>query len=168
MPSQSQVSLHIREWSSPPCFSAAVGGKAGVLSHRGRSESSKESKNPVVDVGVRPEDPVVGPLVVAVPGAAPVPARVEHLVGKVLGSRAQSSSPGRGVNGLVAREEPGVWLVLVSTLRSVPGQAGSVLGGRGGEDEEGSKGCEGDDLHSDDFHFSRQTRLESLRLVGYW
>merc|ERR1711971_1516015 len=114
--------------NSPPCFSAAVGGKACVLSHGGRCETSKESKDTVVDVGVRPEDPVVGPLVVAVPGAAPVPARVEHLVGKVLGSRAQSSSPGRGVNGLVAREEPGVWLVLVSTLRSVPGQAGLFWG----------------------------------------
>merc|ERR1719234_1506551 len=134
--------LSHREWSSPPCCSAAVGGKACVLSHRGRSETSKESKDPVVDVGVGAEYPVVGPLVVAVPSAAPVPARVEHLVGKVLGSRAQSSSPSRGVNGLVAREEPGVWLVLVSPLWSVPGQAGSVLGGRGGEDEEGGKDCE--------------------------
>merc|ERR1740129_1199008 len=162
MPSQSQVSLN--EKFTSLIFSAAVGGKASILSHRGRSETSKESKDTVVDVGVGPEDPVVGPLGVAVPGAAPVPARVEHLVGKVLGAGTQSSSPGRGVNGLVAREEPGVWLVLVSALRSVPGQAGSVLGGRGGEDEEGSKDCEGDDLHSDDFHFSRQTRLESLRL----
>merc|ERR1711971_524273 len=44
---------------------------------------------------------------------------------------------------------------------------GLFWGGRGGEDEEGSEGREGDDLRSDDFHFSRQTRLESLRLVGY-
>merc|ERR1719376_924908 len=138
--------------------SAAVRGQASILSHGGSSKTSKESKDPVVDVGVGAEDPVVGPLVVAVPGAAPVPARVEHLVGKVLGAGTQSSSPGRRVNGLVAREEPGVWLVLVPALRSVPGQTGSVLGGRGGKNEKGSEDCERDDLHFA-FHFSRQTRL---------
>merc|ERR1712109_43365 len=64
------------------CCSPTVWGETGVLSDGGSGESSKESKDPIVDVGVA-KDPVVGvgALVVAVPRAAPVPARVEHLVG---------------------------------------------------------------------------------------
>ena len=118
------------------------------MSHGGCGETSEESKDPVVNVRVA-EDPVVGPLRVAVPGAAPVPAGVEHLVGKVLGSGAQSGSPGSRVDGLVAREEPRVGRVpvLVPALGSVPGQAGSVLGGRGGKDKEGGKNCEERNLH---------------------
>ena len=147
------------------CCSPTVWGETGVLSDGGSGESSKESEDPVVDVGVA-EDPVVGvgALVVAVPCAAAVPARVEHLVGEVLGASSKSSSPSSGVDGLVAGEEPRVRRVLVLTpaLRAVPGQTGSSLGSGGGEDEEGGKDCERD-LH---FLLSRQTRLESLRLVG--
>merc|ERR1712109_133886 len=147
------------------CCSPTVWGETGVLSDGGSGESSKESEDPVVDVGVA-KDPVVGvcALDVAVSRAAPVPARVEHLVGEVLGASAKSSSPSSGINRLVAGEEPRVWrvLVLASALRTVPGQTGSSLGGGGGEHEEGSKDCERD-LH---FLLSRQTRLESLRLVG--
>merc|ERR1719220_1816023 len=130
---------------SSPC-SPAVGSDAGILSHGSGGKASKESEDPVVNVGVA-EDPVVGAFGVGVPGAAPVPARVEHLVGKVLGAGPQGSSPGRGVDGLVAGEEPGVRLVLVSTLGPVSGQAGSVLGGRGGKDKEGGKNCEERNLH---------------------
>merc|ERR1712066_673296 len=148
------------------CCSPTVWGETGVLSDGGSGESSKETKDPIVDVGVA-EDPVVGvgALGVAVPRAAPVPAGVEHLVGKVLGASSKSSSPSSGVDGLVAGEEPRVRRVLVlapALLGTVPGQTGSSLGSGGGEDEEGSKDCERD-LH---FLLSRQTRLESLRLVG--
>merc|ERR1712217_16112 len=172
-----------RSWSSPNCYSPTfkekmvtpkftqsccsptVWGETGVLSNGGSGESSKESKDPIVDVGVA-EDPVVsvGALVVAVPRAAPVPARVEHLVGEVLGASSKSSSPSSRVDRLVAREEPRVRrvLVLAPALWTVPGQTESPLGGGGGEDEEGGENCERD-LH---FLLSRQTRLESLRLVG--
>merc|ERR1712147_476119 len=148
------------------CCSPTVWGETGVLSDGGSGESSKESEDPVVDVGVA-EDPVVGvgALVVAVPRAASVPARVEHLVGEVLGASSKSSSPSSGIDRLVAGEEPRVRGVLVLTpalLRAVPGQTRSSLGSGGGEDEEGSEDCERD-LH---FLLSRQTRLESLRLVG--
>ena len=51
------------------------------------------------------------------------------------------------------------WVLGVGT---VPGQTGSSLKSGGVEDEEGSEDCERD-LH---FLLSRQTRLESLRLVG--
>merc|ERR1712001_194476 len=147
---ESITSFSHREWSSPgspssPC-SPAVGSESGILSHGSGGKASKESEDPVVNVGVA-EDPVVGAFGVGVPGAAPVPARVEHLVGEVLGAGPQGSSPGRGVDGLVAGEEPGVGLVLVSTLGPVPGQAGSVLGGRGGKDKEGGKNCEERNLH---------------------
>merc|ERR1712217_845105 len=157
-----QTQVPCRSWSSPNCYSPTfkekmvtpkftqsccsptVWGETGVLSNGGSGESSKESKDPIVDVGVA-EDPVVsvGALVVAVPRAAPVPARVEHLV---------------------AGEEPRVRRVLVLTpaLGAVPGQTRSSLGSGGGEDQEGSEDCERD-LH---FLLSRQTRLESLRLVG--
>merc|ERR1712117_998060 len=150
------------------CCSPTVWGETGVLSDGGSGESSKESKNPIVDVGVA-KDPIVGvgALGVAVPRAAAVPARVEHLVGEVLGTSSKSSSPSSGVDRLVAGEEPRVWRVLVlapALLGTVPGQTGSSLGSGGGEDEEGSKDCERD-LH---FLLSRQTRLESLRLVGDW
>merc|ERR1719328_230163 len=147
------------------CCSPTVWGETGVLSDGGSGESSKESKDPVVDVGVA-EDPVVGvgALGVAGPRAAPVPAGVEHLVGKVLGASSKSSSPSSGVDRLVAGEEPRVRrvLVLAPALRAVSGQTGSSLGSGGGEDEEGGEDCERD-LH---FLLSRQTRLESLRLVG--
>merc|ERR1712109_77862 len=147
------------------CCLPTVWGKTGVLSDGGSGESSKESKDPIVDVGV-PKDAVVGvgALGVAVPRAAPVPARVEHLVGEVLGASSKSSSPSSGVDRLVAGEEPRVRrvLVLAPALGTVPGQTGSSLGGGGGEDEEGGEDCERD-LH---FLLSRQTRLESLRLVG--
>merc|ERR1711994_966699 len=148
------------------CCSPTVWGETGVLSDGGSSESSKESKDPIVDVGVA-EDPVVSvcALGVAVPRAAPVPARVEHLVGEVLGASTKSSSPSSGVDRLVAGEEPRVRGVLVlapALLGTVPGQTGSSLGGGGGEDEEGGEDCERD-LH---FLLSRQTRLESLRLGG--
>merc|ERR1719328_489661 len=147
------------------CCSPTVWGETGVLSDGGSGESSKESEDPVVDVGVA-EDAVVGvgALGVAVPRAAPVPARVEHLVGEVLGASSKSSSPSCGVDRLVAGEEPRVRrvLVLAPALRAVSGQTGSSLGSGGGEDEEGSEDCERD-LH---FLLSRQTRLESLRLVG--
>merc|ERR1712109_72734 len=122
------------------CCPPTVWGETGVLSDGGSSESSKESKDPVVDVGVA-KDPVVGvgALGVAVPRAAPVPARVEPLVGEVLGASSKSSSPSSGVDRLVAREEPCVRrvLVLAPALGTVPGQTGSSLGGGGGEDEEG-------------------------------
>merc|ERR1711974_561303 len=150
---ESITSFSHREWSSPgspssPCSpcSAAVGSETGILSHGSGGKASKESEDPVVNVGVA-EDPVVGALGVGVPGAAPVPARVEHLVGEVLGAGPQGSSPGRGVDGLVAGEEPGVGLVLVSTLDPVPGQAGSVLGGRGGKDKQSGENCEERNLH---------------------
>merc|ERR1719511_149781 len=147
------------------CCSPTVWGETGVLSDGGSGESSKESEDPVVDVGVA-EYPVVGvgALVVAGPRAAPVPARVEHLVGEVLGASTKSSSPSGGVDRLVAGEEPRVRrvLVLAPALRAVSGQTGSSLGSGGGEDEEGGEDCERD-LH---FLLSRQTRLESLRLVS--
>merc|ERR1712055_363185 len=84
------------------CCSPTVWGETGVLSDGGSGESSKESKDPIVDVGV-PKDPVVGvgALVAAVPRAAPVPARVEHLVGEVLGASTKSSSPSSRINRLV-------------------------------------------------------------------
>merc|ERR1719270_1201770 len=150
------------------CCSPTVWCETGVLSDGGSGESSKESEDPVVDVGVA-EDAVVGvgALGVAGPRAAAVPARVEHLVGEVLGASSKRSSPSCGVDRLVAGEEPRVWRVLVLTpalLRAVPGQTGSSLGSGGGEDEEGSEDCEGG-LH---LLLSRQTRLESLRLVGDW
>merc|ERR1719328_160948 len=149
------------------CCSPTVWGETGVLSDGGSGKSSKESEDPVVDVGVA-EDAVVGvgALGVAVPRAAAVPARVEHLVGKVLGASSKSSSPSCGVDRLVAGEDPRVWrvLVLAPALRAVSGQTGSSLGSGGGEDEEGGEDCERD-LH---FLLSRQTRLESLRLVGDW
>jgi len=109
------------------------------LSDGGSGESSKESEDPIVDVGVA-EYPVVGvgALGVAGPRAAPVPARVEHLVGEVLGASSKSSSPSCGVDGLVAGEEPRVRRVLVLTpalLGTVPGQTGSSLGSGGGENE---------------------------------
>merc|ERR1719328_971928 len=147
------------------CCSPTVWGETGVLSDGGSGESSKESKDPVVDVGVAKDAVVgVGALGVAGPRAAAVPARVEHLVGEVLGASSKSSSPSSGVDRLVAGEEPRVWrvLILAPALRAVPGQTGSSLGSGGGEDEEGGKDCERD-LH---FLLSRQTRLESLRLVG--
>merc|ERR1719511_47199 len=147
------------------CCSPTVWGESGVLSDGGSGKSSKESKDPVVDVGVA-EDAVVGvgALGVAGPRAAPVPARVEHLVGEVLGAGSKSSSPSCGVDRLVAGEEPRVRgvLVLAPALRAVSGQTGSSLGSGGGEDEEGGEDCERD-LH---FLLSRQTRLESLRLVS--
>merc|ERR1712109_181417 len=146
------------------CCSPTVWGETGVLSDGGSGESSKESKDPIVDVGVA-EDPVVGVGALAVARAAPVPARVEHLVGEVLGASSKSSSPSCGVDRLVAREEPRVRRVLVlapALLGTVPGQTGSSLRSGGGEDEEGGENCERD-LH---FLLSRQTRLESLRLVG--
>merc|ERR1719328_342487 len=153
--------------STHSCCSPTVWGKTGVLSDGGSGESSKESKDPVVDVGVA-EDAVVGvgALGVAGPRAAAVPARVEHLVGEVLGASSKSSSPSSGVYRLVAGEEPRVRrvLVLASALGTVPGQTGSSLGSGGGEDEEGGEDCKRD-LH---FLLSRQTRLESLRLVSDW
>merc|ERR1712209_131844 len=149
------------------CCSPTVWGKTGVLSDGGSGESSKESEDPVVDVRVA-EDPIVGvgALGVAVPRAAPVPARVEHLVGEVLGASSKSSSPSSGVDRLVACEESRVRrvLVLAPALWTVPGQTRSSLGSGGGEDEEGSEDCKRD-LH---LLLSRQTRLESLRLVGDW
>merc|ERR1712107_539205 len=148
------------------CCSPTVWGETGVLSDGGSGESSKESEDPVVDVGVAKDAVVgVGALGVAVPRAAAVPARVEHLVGEVLGASSKSNSPSSGVDGLVAGEEPRVRRVLVlasALLGTVPGQTGSSLGGGGGEDEEGGEDCKRD-LH---FLLSRQTRLESLRLVG--
>merc|ERR1719328_1064794 len=150
------------------CCSPTVWGETGVLSDGGSCESSKESKDPIVDVRVAKDAVVgVGALGVAVPCAAPVPARVEHLVGKVLGASSKRSSPSSGVDRLVACEEPRVWRVLVlapALLGTVPGQTGSSLGSGGGEDEEGGEECERD-LH---FLLSRQTRLESLRLVSDW
>ena len=147
------------------CCSPTVWGETGVLSDGGSGESSKESKDPVVDVGVA-EDPVVGvgALVVAVPRAAPVPARVEHLVGEVLGASTKSSSPSSGVDRLVAGEEPRVRGVLVlapALLGMVPGQTGSSLGGGGGEDEEGSKDCERN------LHFASAVR-QGWSLYGWW
>merc|ERR1719270_3366302 len=114
------------------CCSPTVWGETGVLSDGGSGKSSKESKDPVVGVGA---------LGVAAPRAAAVPARVEHLVGKVLGASSKSSSPSCGVDRLVAGEEPRVRRVLVlapALLGTVPGQTGSSLGSGGGEDEEGS------------------------------
>merc|ERR1719511_445789 len=147
------------------CCSPTVWGETGVLSDGGSGESSKESEDPVVDVGVAKDAVVgVGALGVAVPRAAPVPARVEHLVGEVLGASSKRSSPSSRVDRLVAGEEPRVRrvLVLAPALRAVSGQTGSSLGSGGGEDEEGGEDCERD-LH---FLLSRQTRLESLRLVS--
>merc|ERR1719511_400815 len=138
------------------CCSPTVWGETGVLSDGGSGEASKESKDAVVGVGA---------LGVAVPRAAAVPARVEHLVGEVLGASSKSSSPSSGVDRLVAGEEPRVRRVLVlapALLGTVPGQTESSLGGGGGEDKEGGEDCKRD-LHC---LLSRQTRLESLRLVG--
>merc|ERR1712107_937856 len=148
------------------CCSPTVWCETGVLSDGGSGKSSKESKDPVVDVGVA-EDAVVGvgALGVAGPRAAAVPARVEHLVGEVLGASSKRSSPSSRVDRLVAGEEPRVRRVLVlapALLGTVPGQTGSSLGGGGGEDKEGGEDCKRD-LHC---LLSRQTRLESLRLVG--
>merc|ERR1719328_872393 len=129
--------------STHSCCSPTVWGETRVLSDGGSGESSKESEDPVVDVGVA-EDAVVGvgALGVAVPRAAPVPARVEHLVGEVLGASTKSSSPSCGVDRLVAGEEPRA--APAPALRAVPGQTGSSLGSCGGEDEEGSEDCERD------------------------
>merc|ERR1719384_2375082 len=60
--------------------------------------------------GVAAKDPVVGPLVV-VPVA--VPAGVCHSVEEVVAGHPGSGSEGRGVDGLVAGEEPGVGVAII-------------------------------------------------------
>ena len=77
---------------------------------------SKATNGPEQEVaGVAAEDPVVGPLVV-VPVA--VPARVGHAVEEVLPSHPSGGSEGRGVDGLVAGEEPGVGVAIISCSHS--------------------------------------------------
>jgi len=65
--------------------------------------------------GVAAKDPVVGSLVV-VPVA--VPAGVSHGVEEVVTCHPGSGSEGRGVDGLVAGEEPGVGVAIISCSHS--------------------------------------------------
>merc|ERR1712008_601214 len=66
------------------------------------------------------KQPGVCSLVVATPGASSVaaPARVEHLVGKVLSASTQGGSPGCRVDGVVAGEELRVHVLVPSPMRS--------------------------------------------------
>merc|ERR1711885_13276 len=84
----------------------------GIVKQLGPSKATDSPKKEVA--GVAAEDPVVGPLVV-VPVAAP--AGVGHGVEEVVAGH-PGGSEGRGVDGLVAGEEPGVGVAIISCSHS--------------------------------------------------
>ena len=85
----------------------------GIVKQLGPSKATDSPKKEVA--GVAAKDPVVGSLVV-VPVAAP--AGVGHAVEEVLTGHPSGGSKGRGVDGLVAGEEPGVGVAIISCSHS--------------------------------------------------
>merc|ERR1711997_687368 len=82
----------------------------GIVKQLGPSKATDSPKQEVA--GVAAEDPVVGSLIVVVPVA--VPAGVGHGVEEVVACHPGGGSEGRGVDGLVAGEEPSVGVAIIS------------------------------------------------------